>query len=170
MSIFHKDENTFGRKTRKYNSILAGEASAKFSLLLGTLASFDCRISELPNEELVVDYFRWRNEDASRNALNSHCYWVQRKQGKAVSEAAEYLIRKSVAEKNEFLFQSGVNFNDLPNWQKRSIGLYWKDIEGKGKNEKTLEETTFTRRQIFADMALPMKDEYAAFMRKILAE
>src|SRR5215467_15387499 len=46
--LFHRDETSFGRKTRKYNSILAGEASAKFSLLLGDVAAFDCRICELP--------------------------------------------------------------------------------------------------------------------------
>jgi hypothetical protein len=30
--LFHLEENAFGRKLRKYDSILAGEASAKFSL------------------------------------------------------------------------------------------------------------------------------------------
>src|SRR5690606_16156358 len=42
--LLHKDEGTFGRKLRKFNSVLAGEASAKFSLLLGDLGTFDCRI------------------------------------------------------------------------------------------------------------------------------
>ncbi len=41
--LFHIDEDAFGRKARKFNSILAGEASAKFSLLLGDIACFDCR-------------------------------------------------------------------------------------------------------------------------------
>ena len=63
--LFDRDEQLFGRKLRKYNSTLAGEASAKFSLLLGRVATFDCRISQLPNVNLVVDYFRWRNEDAA---------------------------------------------------------------------------------------------------------
>lgn len=40
--LFHRDETTFGKKMRKYISALAGEASAKFSLLLGNIASFDC--------------------------------------------------------------------------------------------------------------------------------
>ena len=40
--LFHSTEDAFGRKTRKLNSILAGEASAKFSLLLGDMACFDC--------------------------------------------------------------------------------------------------------------------------------
>ena len=56
--LMHRDEDLFGRKVRKYNSILAGEASAKFSLLLGDLAAFDCRVCQLPNRVLVRDYFR----------------------------------------------------------------------------------------------------------------
>ena len=80
--LFHPHEDSFARKTRKLNSVLAGEASGKFSLLLGDLACFDCRISQLPTIEFVVDYFRWRSEDAHRNALNAHCYWVLRQAGR----------------------------------------------------------------------------------------
>lgn len=47
--LFDLNEGAFSRKTRKINSILAGEASAMFSVLLGQVAAFDCRISELPN-------------------------------------------------------------------------------------------------------------------------
>jgi tRNA(His) guanylyltransferase len=46
--LFHPSDQTFGRKLRKLNSILAGEASAKFTLLLGDVAAFDCPISQLP--------------------------------------------------------------------------------------------------------------------------
>ena len=71
--LFARDESAFGRKTRKLNSVLAGEASAAFSLALGRVAVFDCRIAPLPNAERVADYFSWRQEDAHRNALNAHC-------------------------------------------------------------------------------------------------
>jgi tRNA(His) 5'-end guanylyltransferase len=54
--LFHPNENLSGRKTRKYISILAGEASAKFSALLGNIGAFDCRLSELPNKQLVGDF------------------------------------------------------------------------------------------------------------------
>lgn len=33
--LFHPEENAFGRKARKYNSLLAGVASAAFSMELG---------------------------------------------------------------------------------------------------------------------------------------
>ena len=115
--LFHPSDQTFGRKLRKLNSILAGEASAKFSLLLGGVAAFDCRISQLPQVGDVVDYFRWRSEDAHRNALNGHCYWMLRQQGKSVEAATTHLAGLSVAEKNELLFRNEINFNELPNWQ-----------------------------------------------------
>ena len=97
--VFHRAENAFGRKLRKLDSVLAGEASAKFSLLLGDLAAFDCRISQLPAESDLIDYLRWRNEDAHRNALNAHCYWTLRRKGMTVEQATNELSGCSVAEK-----------------------------------------------------------------------
>ncbi len=166
--LFHRDETAFERKMRKYNSILAGEASAKFSLLLGDLAAFDCRISQLPTEDLVVDYFRWRSEDAHRNALNAHCYWMLRKLGQTVDQATGAMLKLSVAAKNELLFQNGINFNDLPNWQKRGIGLYWETYEKPGLNPLTSETVVTERRRIQVDFDLPMKENYDEFIRKLL--
>lgn len=168
--LFHLDEDAFGRKTRKYNSIMAGEASAKFSVLLGDVACFDCRISELPNIKNVVDYFRWRNEDAHRNALNAHCYWMLRKKGSSVGDATNYLSGMSVSEKNELLFVNGINFNDIPSWQKRGVGLYWEVFEKPCVNPKTGDEVISKRRRIKTYYELPMKDEYSDFILKFLDE
>jgi tRNA(His) 5'-end guanylyltransferase len=167
--LFHRDETAFGRKTRKWNSILAGEASAKFSLALGAMGCFDCRISELPNVELVVDYFRWRNEDAHRNALNSHCYWMLRKNGDSAQKATAFLSGKSIAFKNELLFQHGINFNDVPNWQKRGVGLYWMEFEKPAVNPKTHEQAVCKRREIVVDMELPMREAYGNFIHGMIA-
>lgn len=163
-------ENSFGRKLRKLVSILAGEASAKFSLSLGSRACFDCRVSQLPSVDLVVDYFRWRSEDAHRNALNAHCYWLFRRQGKGVGEATAALKGLSAAGKNELLFGHGVNFNDLPLWQRRGVGLYWEDVNRPAENPVTGEQVLARRRQLRRDLELPMKDEYSAFLRTLIVE
>jgi tRNA(His) guanylyltransferase len=168
--LFHPEITTFDRKVRKYNSVLAGEASAKFSLLLKDHACFDCRISELPNMDMVVDYFRWRNEDAHRNALNAHCYWMLRKEGQSVDQATKALHKLSVAEKNEMLWQRGVNFNELPLWQRRGVGLYLETYGKSAKNPLTGEEVTATRRRLRTDMELPMKDEYGSFIAKLVED
>lgn len=166
--LFDPQIDVFGRKLRKYNSILAGEASAKFSLMLGNLAAFDCRISQLPTKRLVIDYFRWRNEDAHRNALNAHCYWMLRKENVDANNAAAQIAKKSIAEKNELLFSRGINFNELPNWQKRGIGFYWGVEEKAGYNPHTNKEVTSTRSVIQCDLDLPMKDQYSDFVSALL--
>lgn len=168
--LFDYNETAFSRKTRKYNSILAGEASAKFSLLLGSIGAFDCRISELPNKNLVVDYFRWRNEDAHRNALNAHCYWRLREDKFSKTDAAKKIKGLSTANKNELLFSYGLNFNEFPNWQKRGIGVYWKDYQKEGFNPKTQETVLVNRRGLFVDYDIPMKDDYNAFILNIIEQ
>jgi tRNA(His) 5'-end guanylyltransferase len=168
--LFGPDERVFGRKLRKYNSTLAGEASAQFSVRLGQAASFDCRISQLPSVELVVDYFRWRNEDAARNALNSWCYWTLRKQGLSEQEATKRLLSKSVSQKNELLFQLGINFNDIPSWQKRGVGLYWEDYDKTATNPVTNESVVARRRRVRTTYNLPMKNQYGEFVESIIGQ
>ncbi len=167
--LFPLNCDLFSRKLRKLNSVLAGQASARFSHGLGSSACFDCRISELPTVDFVVDYFRWRNEDAHRNALNAHCYWSLRKDGRSVKEATDTLHDVSVADKNELLFQHGINFNELPNWQKRGMGLYWESYDKEGMNPRTGKKVSVERRRIKRDLNLPMKEAYSQFMRDLMA-
>jgi tRNA(His) guanylyltransferase len=168
--LFHPQEDAFGRKLRKLNSILAGEASARMTLLLGDLAAFDSRISQLPKVKNVVDYFRWRQEDAHRNALNAHCYWLLRDQGRTAAEATSYLAGLSVADKNELLFQAGVNFNDLPSWEKRGVGLYWETYKKPAFNPLTEQDVMASRRRLKVNYELPLKEDYSRFILDFLAE
>jgi tRNA(His) guanylyltransferase len=71
----------FGRVVEKIVSISFGLASAAFTQAYGEPAHFDIRIWLGVNEEAVIDYFRWRQSDAGRNALHSWCYWTLRKSG-----------------------------------------------------------------------------------------
>lgn len=166
--LFALNDNGFSRKIRKLNSVLAGEASAVFSVLLGQQAAFDCRISELPNSNLVIDYFRWRNEDAHRNSLNAHCYWLLRKKGISKTEATKKIAGISIADKNELLFSHGINYNDLPLWQKRGVGLYYQTVEKEGINRKTKEPIKYTRNELHVEYELPLREEYDHLLEKLL--
>ena len=166
--LFHPEEDTFGRKVRKYNSLLAGVASAAFSIQLGQQAIFDCRMVPLPTVERVQDYFLWRQEDAHRNSLNAHCYWMLRKQGKNVAEATKMLEGQSIAYKNELLFQNGINFDKLPSWQKRGIGVYWDTFLKQGFNPITGKTENAERRTLKVDWEIPLREEYASFIAGLL--
>lgn len=166
--LFHKEEATFGRKVRKYNSILAGQASAAFSLQLGQVIAMDCRLVPLPSIEKVKDYFLWRQEDAHRNALNAHCYWMLRKEGVGAQEATAQLDGKSISYKNELLFSRGINFDKLPAWQKRGIGVFWADVEKVGFNPLTQQEVAAIRRSLTVEYDLPLGQQYGEMVASFL--
>ncbi len=168
--LFHPGETAFSRKVRKYNSILAGVASSVFSLRLGQPAVFDCRVIPLPTVGRVQDYFLWRQEDAHRNALNAHCYWTLRRDGMSVKEATGMLEGRSVAEKNELLFRHGINFDKLPAWQKRGIGIYSSTYEKTALNPMTGREETAVRKALKTDYELPLREEYAQFISRFITE
>ena len=166
--LLRRDESLFGRKLRKLLSVLAGEASAAFSVRLGAPAAFDCRVSQLPTADDVVDYFRWRYEDAHRNALNGHCYWLLRGQGLDEKAATLRLQGVSVADRNELLFRHGINFNDVPAWQKRGVGALWEDVTEAGVDPRTGAASATVRRRLVVRDDLPTKDAYDAFVRGIV--
>lgn len=168
--LLRRDEAAFGRKERKLVSVLAGEASACFSLALGVHGAFDARVCQLPRDEDVIDYFRWRQEDAHRNALNGHCYWLLRAQGLDDHEATRRLQGVSVAARNELLFQHGINFNEVPLWQRRGIGARWTETRSEALDPRSGAPVGSTRRALSILDDLPMRDEYDALIRETLLE
>ncbi len=74
----------------------------------------------------------------------------------------------SVANKNELLFQNGINFNDLPLWQKRGFGVYWEEYDHPGENPITGEKVIVRRKRLHRDLELPVKDEYSTLLRNLV--
>lgn len=62
----------------------------------------------------------------------------------------------------------GINFNELPLWQRRGTGLYWENHSKIGYNPILGQEVVATRRQIKIDEALPMKEAYSEFVARLL--
>ena len=180
--LFDVRDDAFGRKVRKINSTLAGIASASFMKnylahdpKFDGIMSFDCRVVPIPgnilpdiNTDRLCDYFIWRQDDANRNALNGWCYWTLRKEGKSKGEATSILSGKGNSFKNELLFQRGINYNDLPKWQKRGVGIYRDKIRRMGLNPLTGETKVVDRTFYFADEFLPCGDEYRGVISGIV--
>ena len=168
--LFHLDDSTFGRKERKLLSILASEASVTFSMASGKHAVFDCRLVPLPSDQYVIDYFRWRQEDAHRNSLNGYCYWLLRDDGLSAGEAQQRIGGISNAQKNELLFSHGINYNDLPSWQKRGVGMYYTDVQKEGFNPVTGQSVPCLRRTLILEEEIPFGAAYTAFLSQLLSE
>lgn len=166
--LFAVDETAFGRKERKLLSVLAGEASARLSLTIGHPAAFDCRLLVLPSEQLVVDYFRWRREDAQRNCLGAHCYWTLRRAGKTPAAAARVFDGMSQQQKVAFLAEQGIVWTDIPAWQRGGVAFVYREIEKEAVNPRTGEPTRARRRRLEALEDVPDGQLYTDFLTALL--
>jgi len=160
--------NLFDKSVEKLVSISASIASSNFSYISNKIVSFDSRLCSLANKSLVVDYFNWRQADATRCALNGWSYWTLRKLGNSARKATSMLDKQTREFKNELLFSNGINFNDTPTWQRRGTGIYWENYEKKGYNPITEKEVVTTRRRLKVDENLPIKEDYSRFIQDIL--
>jgi tRNA(His) guanylyltransferase len=160
----------FGRSVEKLVSVGAGLATAAFTHGAGEPAHFDARLWLGVGVGDVVDYFSWRQSDAARCALNGWCYWTLRGAGKSRREATRILDGTGTAEKNELLFRQGINFNDVPAWQRRGIGLWWETYSRPGHDPLRGIDVMATRRRITVDRELPMKDGYRQLVERIATE
>jgi tRNA(His) guanylyltransferase len=165
--LIDKDDRTFNRKVRKLNSVLAGETSAFFSLQFQEICVFDCRTIAFPNQEMLLDYFCWRQEDAHRNSLSAYCYWTLRNNGFNAVQATGKIEKLSQADKNELLFHYGINYNALPSWQKRGLGIYNKKVSKTGFNPVTQEKVDCLRNDLFVERELMMREDYRMFLKDI---
>lgn len=166
--LFPTDWDLFNRSVEKLVSISASIASSTFTCLSSSIVSFDSRLISLVNKSQVVDYFLWRQADATRCALNGYSYWTLRSLGHSARKATSILDEKTKEFKNELLFENGINFNEVPTWQRRGTGIYWETYEKVGYNPLTKEEVLTTRRRLKVDEDLPRKDDYGSFIEKLL--
>lgn len=157
----------FDREWEKVVSLSAGIVSAAFSLDSGHRTHFDARIWMGASVEDVVDYFRWRQADGERCALNGWCYWTLRQQGISPRRATGRLDGLGQKEKLALLAEHGVDFYAVPTWQRRGIGLFWETHEKEGYDPKRQQTVTALRRRIAVNEALPGGDDYGNWIRSI---
>lgn len=164
-------EDSFGRKVRKWISVLAGEASAHMTMIASSPLVFDCRISPLPNIEDIKDYFRWRMADAQRNALNTCTFWTLVNMEKmSRRQATSWMNGKCVAEKKNLLLSlHKVHFDQLEGWKRNGTGAYWMSETKEGFNPKTQQKTVVHRRRIKINDTLFEGDAYDNLIHAIIS-
>lgn len=156
----------FGRKVEKLVSISASTASAVMSTMLGFPVTFDSRIWEGDDLQNVVDYFRWRQADCSRNCLNTWCHWTLIGKGVSPMVAEHQMSSQSLEDKKRILEElKGVKFDDLPSWQRLGVALYWEAFNKPATNPVTREPTVAVRHSLKVDKDLPQGKDYSDFLR-----
>jgi tRNA(His) guanylyltransferase len=137
--LLHPREASFARKPRKLISLLAACASGRFSIDIGHPVAFDCRISQLPTDQHVIDYFRWRQEDSVRNSLTAQCHYGLLAQGLSPKASHSRLFGLGKAERLELTAELGIDFDKTPTWSRHGIGFRWVKVDSNGVERAHLE-------------------------------
>lgn len=120
----------FDGRVQKMVSVLAAICSVRFNRLLPEYISekskqeayFDCRVWQLPTLEEGANAFLWREFDATKNSISmaANEYYSHKE-----------LMNKNGSEKQEMLWQKGVNWNDYPSFFKRGSYIQRKKLSSR---------------------------------------
>jgi tRNA(His) 5'-end guanylyltransferase len=159
----------FARRLEKLVSLSAGLASATFTHACGAPAHFDGRVWLGAGGAQVLDYFQWRQSDAMRNALSAWCYWTLRKAGHDAAEATRALVGCPADAQRALLRRHEIDFDHLPAWQRRGVGLHWQRYEKPGYDPIAKREVAAARRRIVCEPSLPTGEAYTSLLRAEMA-
>ena len=132
------DNLPFDGRIEKINSVMAGFTSSSFVINYDAdfkkPPAFDSRIIPI-NDEDILDYFKWRQDESWTNCVNSHgISYLKNKYSN--NEANDKINGMKLNEIHELLFQNGINLNDIETYKKRGIGIYRKNKKVVGFNKK----------------------------------
>lgn len=175
----------FDYNVQKITSIAASMATAKFNqlrmarnvvdtedgynsvgIMAFKLAMFDARVFQVPTVDEMVNTMIWRQQDATRNSVSMAAYEI-------CGHSAT--MNMSGSEKQEMLFEKGVNWNDYPVKFKR--GTVIRKVERlmtrkpSGDSNKTTmidENLIFTRNVWEADEDTPIFTQNKEYLSNLV--
>lgn len=155
------DRVPFDGRIEKLDSVIAGFASSSFALHYNRKfkkpPAFDSRIIPV-NDEDIVRYFRWRQDESWVNCVNSHgiSYLKSRYPNNVANDKISGM---NLSDVHELLFENGINLNDVETYKKRGIGIYRKSRKVEGFNKKENRNQVSYRSNIFIDWEIPIFSE-----------
>lgn len=121
-----------GSDARRLLSRLAGESSAKLSLLMGEVFTFDVRLFETPSVELARSYFLWRRERAEAAAVERYVTHVLTEAGTDAQTIQDLVAGLDNEQRLALLARRGIDYNTLPSWQRYGSAVYTGHDDARG--------------------------------------
>src|SRR5690606_769641 len=114
------------------------------------------RVFQITDHSEVKNALVWRQEDATKNSISMVAQSLY---------SHKELHKKNGDQKQEMIFQKGINWNNLPVGQKRGRVIIKQQRPGKATNKKTGEEIEFTRNAwVVADPPIFTSEEGQKFL------
>ena len=154
----------FDGNIQKMCSVSASMATGEFNRLRpGKLAFFDSRVFTIPYQTEVENYFIWRQQDATRNSITSVAQSLY---------SHKELDGKNGDQKQEMIFQRGINWNDYAPKYKRGRGVIKEtySIDTSSLDNKNFDASyldKFVQRSRWSVVDVPVFTQDREFFKKI---
>ncbi|MGP8322013.1 MAG: tRNA(His) guanylyltransferase Thg1 family protein [Methanosarcinaceae archaeon] len=161
-------DTSFNERVEKLDSIIPGYISSALTMLLDPdePISFDSRIIPINNDQ-IIEYLIWRQQEAWRNYISSYGYYTLRLEGLGKIEAAAQMKGKKTSSVHELLFCRGINLAKTPVWQRRGIVIYKEEYGIAGFNPVKNVNTKSMRTRVVQNWDIPIfnSNEGNAFLK-----
>jgi tRNA(His) 5'-end guanylyltransferase len=142
-----------GSDARRLMTRLAAESSAKLSLLVNDLYTFDVRLFEIPHTDMAHQYFIWRRELAESSAQVRYLAHRLTAQGGTAQQAQALLDAATPAQRLEVLRRHGIEWSTLPIWQRHGATVYTAQDDVRGPH-------------LVIDLRLPERDRFPEYLAR----
>ncbi|MES1913931.1 MAG: hypothetical protein MHM6MM_006074 [Cercozoa sp. M6MM] len=154
--VFRRDTRAYKRRREKLVTLCASLFASSFvynwsrffpETELQYPPSFDARAVCYPTDRNIRDYLSWRQADTHINCQYNSAFWLLvQKGGLSAREAEQRLCGTVTQDKNEIMFELGLNYNDVPAVFRRGSTLLWtrKQQEQSQKDQETSTEQVLT--------------------------
>lgn len=145
-----------GGEARRLASRIGGEASAKMSLLMGRVMTFETRLYEFTCADEVWEYFHWRSQESQASALTAYCTQVLTVNGSDPQAVPMILQGLDPEEKVELLRQNALEYQRVPAWQRLGAAVFVSQESGPPG-------------RVVVDLNLPDGDAYPDYLKRVVA-
>lgn len=154
-------EAWFGNNLQKMCSVSASLATVAFNRarldrykdIDMKWAEFDSRVFQIPQHTEVCNYFIWRQQDATRNSIQSVAQSLY---------SQKELHGKNINEQQEMIFARGINWNDYVPKFKRGRGIIKIEYQKEGvvrSKWKSVDVPVFTQNREFLNSIIPFSEK-----------
>lgn len=123
------------------------------------LPSFDSRVLAMPNDEEVINYFIWRQQDAERNSI----------QALAQSMFSDKQLHgKNNSQMQDMMHEKGVNWNDCMTMQKRGVAVVKMAFNKAAPSNEGDAQGDCVRHEWYIDPEIPVFTKDKDYIRRVL--
>ena len=142
-----------GSDARRLLTRLAAESSAKLSLLMNDVYTFDVRLFECPSAEVARSYFTWKRQRAEIASLERYVSHKLIAAGSDPTSVAGIVEGLDTDGRIDLLRRHGVDYTTLPAWQRHGSSVYTMQDESRGPH-------------LVIDLRLPDQTQYEAYLAR----